>query len=302
MESFHTRDAVQDGESIELDQPTRITGAVGQGARVCAKKELVIDGNVGAATIEAAGDLTIHGGVVGKGSAILRVAENLRVSFLDSAELEIGKGLILSAQALNCQMLIHGWIDAPEGSIVGGEARVMRSVKVRSLGSDSAVPTTIVLGAAPLLDERLNALQLLAKANDDQLARAQREMDRLSSPGLILKPADKERQTELTFEIQRMQALHHRCEASLGLGREELKRARATDLTVLDHLHPAVVIEADASAIAVDRAVIGPLRIFRDPKGNLLIKTGSHGDGVPIKNMQDFRILSARTARAKARS
>lgn len=298
MESFTERGPVAEGESVELEAPTRITGGVGDGASVRAARDLLIDGNVGAATIEAGGALTIDGGVVGKGRAVVRTGGSLNASFLDSSEVEVGKGLVIGKQALNCQMLVHGWIDSPEGMIIGGETRVMRAVRVRSLGSDSAVPTIIVLGTAPMLDDRLRALEALAKDNSSQLDRAKREMEKLSSPGLILKPADKERQTELTFEIQRMQSLFHRCEASLGLGREELRRARATDLSIMDRLYPAVVIEADSTAIAVDQEMAGPLRIIRDQRGNLVLESQSGGAGVPIKNVRDLRIVTPRRVRA----
>lgn len=292
MPSVCECEGVAAGESVAFEGSTCIRGGVGAGAVVRVAGNLTVEGVVQAATIEVEGDLVLKGGVVGQGRAIVSATGSVVATFLESATIEAGRMLRVDREAMNCQMIIHGWIDSPEGAIVGGRAQVMRSIRVKALGSESAVETVLVLGTVPLLEDRLGQLERLSKLSDEELEAAKREMERLSMPGQILKAADKERQTELTFDLDRLAKSHHRCDAVLGLGREEVNNGRTTDLTVLEWLHPSVVLESDGVSLAVDRGILGPIRIYRDARGNVLVESEPGGVPVPIKNFRDIRVRS----------
>ncbi len=292
------RQGVADGEEVVFEAGATIQGGVGAGARIRAKGDLIIEGLVDSATIETTGDLRLLKGAVAHhrgahaSECILRVVGSLHAEFLDTAVIDVGRGLIVESQVMNCRSVIHGWIDMPKGALVGGHTTVMRHVRVATLGSDSVVPTPILFEAVPRLDACLERLPVLCESLDKQWEAAKRELERLSMPGQILKPADKERQTELSFAVVEMEKLHHRCEAVGGLAREDLRRAATLDLTIEQTMFPGVALESPSGDHVVGKAVRGPIRIYRDRRGNLVGSSDPddpEASAVPIKGLADLR-------------
>ncbi len=111
-----------------------VEGRIEDNFTITATGDIIIKGNVGKSTLEAAGNIVIDGGIIGKNEAIIKAGKNVYAKFIESAN-------VTAKQSITCRkMIMHSNIIAgvsvkvigggERGALIGGNTKAGESVQV----------------------------------------------------------------------------------------------------------------------------------------------------------------------------
>lgn len=148
--------------NIHFDGSVHIKGDVLQGLLVKATGDIVVRGMVDGGRLEAAGNITIAGGIIAH--AKVRAGGSVSARFAQGVQISAGTVIELHDMALDCQLdalnqILIGTQKPGRGRLVGGTTTTMMLLRVPILGSPTSPVTKVVLGANPELDVKYAALQ-----------------------------------------------------------------------------------------------------------------------------------------------
>ncbi len=138
--------------NIDFFGDVTVRGNVLDGFHIKSAKNVVIDGAVGAATIEVAGTLTIKGGVNGGHKGRLVSGGNLQVHYLHMVQVECGGDVLVDIECHDSTVLATGSVTIIRGGIIGGKVLAGADVSAAVLGASMCVPTTVHAGYQAGLD------------------------------------------------------------------------------------------------------------------------------------------------------
>ena len=134
--------------NLEYNGDIHIHGDVRNTFSVKASGNIIVDGLVEAAQIEAGGDVLVSCGIMGDGNARIVCGGDLRAKYLESCEVYVGKSIfadcVMSSQ-VHCDDTLQ--ITSGRGAIIGGSAVVGKAIKANITGTDSGRKTELELGA-----------------------------------------------------------------------------------------------------------------------------------------------------------
>ena len=134
--------------NLDYNGDIHIHGDVRATFSVKATGNIIVDGLVEAAKIEAGGDVLISNGVLGDGNAEIICGGDLRAKFVESCTAYVGKSVFadcLMASKVYCDETIQ--ILSGRGAIIGGVAVAGTLIKCKVVGTDSGRKTELELGA-----------------------------------------------------------------------------------------------------------------------------------------------------------
>lgn len=166
--------------NIHFDGTVHVSGDVVQGMKVDATGDILVDGLVDGGHLDAGGNLTIKGGVIGHGS--VHAAGTLQVRFAQGATLQAGALIVVADMAMDSvlqsdQQILIGTGAGARGRLIGGMASAGLLLRVPWLGTPKSALAKITLGANASLDARLADVmhhideEKASEANLDKLAR-----------------------------------------------------------------------------------------------------------------------------------
>ncbi|MGR9014432.1 MAG: DUF342 domain-containing protein [Gammaproteobacteria bacterium] len=172
--------------NLSFDGTINILGDVMEGMKVYALNDIFIGGTVEAAEIEAGGNISIKGGVIGNsvsssgsGSAMggkIICNGSVFARFAKYVSINAGISIIIEEYSMNNQLtainqILVGKSGGKKGLIIGGTARAMMLIQASSIGSASGIKTYIQAGLSPLTQEQLSNLEqgisAIEKKQDD---------------------------------------------------------------------------------------------------------------------------------------
>ncbi len=142
--------------NIVYDGSVNVRGNVQSNFKIIAKGNVVVNGVVEGAYIEAGGDIVIARGMNGMGKGILKADGNIIVQYLENVNAE-AKGYINAGSILHSKVLAGTEIevDGKRGIINGGHVIAAEKVTVKTLGSEMGVSTILeVVGISPLVKKQ----------------------------------------------------------------------------------------------------------------------------------------------------
>lgn len=269
---------------------------VRQGVRDCfvveATGSVEVKGLIEAATIKCGTDLFAHGGMAGRERGYITVGRNLVGKYLDNIQGQIKGDLEIQREVINCELTIHGSIQSPRGTIIGGRTIVTGAVEVVALGSGAGVATELVLGSVPGLDPFLSQLERLIEQLTKKQEKLEAEQQLMKKKNArMLTAADKERQTEITFEHE--MAITKIGEATLAQAAlvERIKQYSLVDLTVHRKLFHGVILTVGNQSFNVRNEVRGPITVKMDGNGNVVYRQGDASG--PMSKIADIKAATA---------
>lgn len=152
---------------------------------------LLIKGNVSQSRIECEKDIDI-GGVSGGEKGEIICGGNLNARYLNDAIIRCKGDVHVKNGIVNCDIKCAGKVIVEMGSIVGGVTVAKKGVEAKTVGSDTAVKTRVILGVCYITEEKLKALSL-------ELEPIQRELEFYSKK---LEPFVKNPKLMLTVSAQ----------------------------------------------------------------------------------------------------
>ncbi|MDB5084066.1 MAG: hypothetical protein JWN30_952 [Bacilli bacterium] len=159
--------------NIEFIGSVHIRGNVQTGFKVIAAGEIVIEGYIDAAYLEAGGNVVVRGGIQGRSKGYVRSGGSVTTRFIQNALVETHGDCIVQESIMHSRVTAAGSV-AVKGRravIVGGVISAGSEVHTRVLGSPMATPTEVEVGVHPELRAELNRLH-------DQLAELKKGIDK----------------------------------------------------------------------------------------------------------------------------
>jgi hypothetical protein len=167
--------------NLSFDGTINILGDIMEGMKVYALNDIFVGGTVEAAEIEAGGNISIKGGVIGNtdpggGSANqisgkISCKGSVRARFAKYVSIEAGTSIVIEEYSMNNRLtainqILVGKSGGKKGLIIGGTASAMMLIQAASIGSDAGVKTYIQAGLNPHTQEQLNVIENEIEANE----------------------------------------------------------------------------------------------------------------------------------------
>ncbi len=131
-----------------------IKGNVSSGFKVYSAGNIDVYGVVEGAIIEAKGNITLHRGVLGGGTAQIKAGGDIAAKYIENSKVSSG-GNIVSEAILHSIVNSSGNINVggKKGLIVGGTITAGRSIKAKVVGANLGTHTELKVGIDPNLIE-----------------------------------------------------------------------------------------------------------------------------------------------------
>ena len=163
-------------ETGDIDFPGTviILGAVRDGRKVRAGKNIEIFGSVEAARLEAVtGSIALHQGVQGQHRGMIIAGGDVRAKFIENAVIFAGGSIIVQISIIGSEVTAGNEVSVlrGRGALIGGVIRAGQVIKAKEIGSVTDTHTELILGVDPaslkkLIDFDNDRLRFEAKANE----------------------------------------------------------------------------------------------------------------------------------------
>lgn len=246
-------------EKTDWDTDVIIHGVVNDAANLKSTGSIIVTEAVQAATIQAGQSIVVQYGIIGQSKGRIAANKNVIARFFEDADIEAGGDVFIGAGAVNSRIHARHHIVASNAKIIGGELCAGQCVEVETLGSESGVPTHIYIA-----DDR-DAPQSATQQNPEveqlrqQLLELEDTLSRIQSDPKKMNAAQRERATELDFEISTLKERITELDP-FGDAAESATDA-VKSLTVLSRIHEGVQVTIANRTASIGEEIKGPLRI-----------------------------------------
>lgn len=208
---------------VEFNGSVYVSGEVGDGAVIRAEKDILVDGFVEGAVLEAGGDIILRRGNNGDGRGRLEAKGSIMGKFFERSDVKAGKH-IHANYCLNSVLWAGGKIEiaGKNGSLAGGSAYAAQGINACNIGNAAGIRTGISVGGDELFLAEINMLE-------EKLHSSQREL-------FLLKNAYEDFRRKYAPEVRNSNPVYLKIEDSiytknleidkLSKRREELQKER----------------------------------------------------------------------------
>jgi len=160
-------DVNYDTGNIDFNGSVHVSGSVLPGFTVKATGDITIEKTVEDGYIEAGGDITVKGGVVGKERVRVISSGSITAKYLLNAKVESTDEIIVEDSIINCDVFSNNKISviAKHGKIIGGKSTALYEIIVNVAGAINETTTTLNVGRNLFIEKELMEVRKLI---DDQ--------------------------------------------------------------------------------------------------------------------------------------
>lgn len=164
--------------NIDFIGDVHIKGDVTNGFIVRAAGNVVVDGMVETASVEAGGDVIVAKGAVGNGHTVISAQRGVFAKYLENCRVRAREALQADC-IINCNVYCNGTVQARSGrgTILGGTIRASYEVSASVVGSRGERATAIYLGGIPCETFERDGLLDEIYALKEQYARTEHQPD-----------------------------------------------------------------------------------------------------------------------------
>ena len=265
--------------NIDFSGKVEVNGDVQPGFILKADGDINIAGCVEMANIiSRKGNITIEGGIIGKGNSKIIAAKNLSVAFIQDAKITVGRDVIAGRYILNSDLNAEGCIKVldSEGTIRGGRITSQNRIEAKIVGSNSRIPTHLKVGKN-LSGESLQKIMEIDRHTKDLLSQKKNNNEKVSFINLLEEridqlPADKlsekgiliHANEEISMELKRLE------NSKIDLLSDAFTKNLNKQIDIHARVFPGVVINIDSQEYLVQQELIGS--IFRLEGGIIKIE------------------------------
>lgn len=146
---------------ITYEGNVTVRGSVRTGYKVIAKGDVVVEGVVEGAEIEAGGQIILTHGIQGMSRGRLTADGNIIAKFIESAEVESKNGYVQAEAVMHSKVSAKTEVivDGKKGFIAGGTIRCGQMITAKTIGSNMGTATDLEVGVDPSLVEEFKRLE-----------------------------------------------------------------------------------------------------------------------------------------------
>lgn len=229
--------------NIEYDGSVKISGNVCANFSVKAKGDIVVDGVVEGAYLEAGGNIIIGRGMNGMERGILKAEGNVVAKFLENATVS-AKGYIETESILHSKVMAGTEITVTgkRAFITGGTVSALKQITAKTLGSQMAAATTIEVGIDPNSRARVQDLQ-------KEIMELQQSIKKIDP---VLEASIQKIKQGIKMEPEQLSYMRTLAEKS-----KEMHRQLTVNMREAEELQDALDNNADASVVVTGVAYPG---------------------------------------------
>jgi uncharacterized protein (DUF342 family) len=160
--------------NITFEGSLQVRGDISATMEVRVTGDVVVNGTVEAALVEAGGSVTVKGGIIGMAETLHDAAAGartahivcggaLRAKFIENAVISAGSDIDVEREIRQSNIAAGGSVNVgppntQQSAITGGETRALLAVRAGTIGSPSGIPTLVQAGLDPHADIKRTAL------------------------------------------------------------------------------------------------------------------------------------------------
>lgn len=154
---------------IDFDGSVIVKGSVISGYSIRAEGDIIVEGVVEGAVLEAGGQIVLKRGIQGSNKGILKAGNNVVAKFIENATVTCG-GYLQTDSILHSKVAAKGDIvvNGRNGFITGGEISSGTMISVKTAGNAMETKTLLQAGISPDVMEEYKALEAEAAALNEE--------------------------------------------------------------------------------------------------------------------------------------
>lgn len=232
--------------NIDYEGNVQVNGNVCTNFEVKAKGNIVVNGVVEGAHLEAGGNIVIARGMNGMARGVLKAGGNIISKFLENVKVE-AEGYVASESILHSTIMAGTEVnvDGRRGFITGGKVSAVNSINVKTLGSSMGADTTVEVGNDPRLMIRLKELQKQIEEENNSIQSIQQIListKQKIAKGVKLTPEQLQYVQTLATANQQKSALVQQCTQEVEALQEQMIGKEGACVIVKDTVYPGTRI------------------------------------------------------------
>lgn len=231
---------------IDYDGNVHIEGALRSGFSVHATGDIVIDGVVEGAFVDAGGQIIVKHGIHGMNKGLIKCRSNLISSFIESARVICG-GYVESGSILysNVSASTDVLVMNKKGIIAGSVIRAGGKVESFTIGSEMGAAARIEVGIDPEKKERYNLLQKQIIDETKQLEKIAPVIDsyeQFIKAGKVLDEKNRKYLSDIMAKVEQIRSDLKKHRESFNALHQELITSQHSKVAVHRDIFPGVTI------------------------------------------------------------
>lgn len=229
---------------------------------VRSKQNVTVRGMVESAYIFAEGDVTIFGGVKGRGKGVIEAGGDISVKFLDSVYVVCGGEVEVAKEVIDNVILARGSLKAGHGTIIGGWHAAFGSVHAKAIGSPAGVKTVVGAGFDPQAHAKVFDLNDRIDKTREVVEKIRKNVEPLMQNLKRLSAEQREKATELMYRADDLDAAIQKLQDEKETRLGGLPDLQAAEIAVSARIFPNTHLILGNRIIAVREEIKGPVRIM----------------------------------------
>jgi uncharacterized protein (DUF342 family) len=155
-------DVDYDSGNVDFHGSVLVRGSVLPGFSVKAKGDIIVESLVDDAVLDAEGDITVKGGITGKGSAMVIAGGSLKTKYLLNATVETSGEIVVQDSIINSKVFSNERITVTggHGIILGGEVTARHEIVVNTVGKpNETTHTNLTVGKSLTIEREILELR-----------------------------------------------------------------------------------------------------------------------------------------------
>ena len=167
--------------NIDMLGDVHIRGDVREGFSVRASGNIIVEGVVESANVEAGGDVIVVRGIVGNNNSLTKAGGQVRAKFMENCIVYAGQAVVAEC-ILSSTVYSDGTVEVLNGRgiIIGGNLTVAQSIKARVIGSEFGTATKITLGVLANVQQKLTETKTAMIAAEKELSELEKTINYLA--------------------------------------------------------------------------------------------------------------------------
>ena len=228
-------------------------------------------GRIGAARVECGGDLFARAGMLGRERGTLKVAGCVLARYLAQVHGTILGDLRVEKELVHGELVVGGSFESPGATIVGGTLTVTGRVEAACIGGAGA-RTRLILGTVPFAEQQRDQLAQAATKFAAGRDAAAADLKKLTQYGTRMTAQDRERQTEVMFDLQTNESNLAKATLGVEMLNEQIRTRTRVDLTILDRIAGETVLVIRGDEFVLREGMRGPIRVFLAEDGRPMLQ------------------------------
>ncbi|MDR2516360.1 MAG: FapA family protein [Spirochaetaceae bacterium] len=243
-----------------------IGGPVSDGFRIYAGKSLTIKQTFDVTETITREDLTVTGGIIGRGQALVKVGGVIKTRFIDNCRVACRRTVIVIKEIVNSQVFALGTVDlGDKGVILGSKIYSLHGVRAKAIGRKGAKAASIHCGVDFTIMQDKTRSTTALKDNALKLNRYRNLFEALDD-----EPKEAEKRRKLEEIIAALEAEQKEISAHISDLMTKINSDEKAVVEISGEIVPGTIIEICQVSMVVDEP-LRKVRIRLDRAANRLV-------------------------------